>query len=140
MAIVKYIPKVYSRSQCQEHDFPLNLPHSETKIRIIQRDEWKKEMHKESNLSMPKLTVECEVTSNCALSKQMSERKLMLKFSQGHLPGIERLTFLGMIHSCFPWLPISIWAYCAMYSKSQGKQWDTCTSIASRWHWPVFIV
>ena len=70
MAIVKYIPKVYSRSQCQEHDFPLNLPHSETKIRIIQRDEWKKEMHKESNLSMPKLTVECEVTSNCVLSKQ----------------------------------------------------------------------
>ena len=121
---------MYSRSQHQQHPFTPNLPYSETLIRIIQRDEWKEEMHN-SNLSMPKLTVECEVALNCALLKLKSERKVMLKFSQGHLPGIEDYDL--------PWndplMPsmashFSL-AYCAMYSKSQGKQWGAYASIST---------
>ena len=46
-------------------------------------------MRKKSNFLMPKLTIECKVALNCALSKLMSERRVMVKFSQGHLPGRE---------------------------------------------------
>ena len=43
------------------------------------KDEWRKELHKKTMLSMMKRIGECEVESSCAFSKPKAERKMMLK-------------------------------------------------------------
>ena len=47
------------------------------------RDEWRKETHEESKLSMLKLVMECDAESTCAFLKLKSARRLMVKLRGG---------------------------------------------------------
>ena len=47
------------------------------------RDEWSKETHERSKLSMLKLAMECDAKSSCAFLKLKSERRMMLKLRGG---------------------------------------------------------
>ena len=47
------------------------------------RDEWRKETHERSKLSMLKLAMECDAESSCAFLKLKSERRMMLKLRGG---------------------------------------------------------
>ena len=47
------------------------------------RDEWRKETHERSKLSMLKLAMECDAESSCAFLKLKSEGRMMLKLRGG---------------------------------------------------------